>query len=174
MTALTFFIPTLRVLLQDFDPSVQQYADTSLINGLKTALLMNRLPGFGVSLDGTSVTPDIVGPGADPNNFALLVYHTVRYFVLGNPERYSYKTRAVSESFGHTRQFLNSVELDIWQLENGSLITSWQSYHSWVAGCAGLPLGLVLTNVNVAAPFFTANVSTAGVTIAPSSPSVTS
>jgi hypothetical protein len=170
MTSLNFFNITLRVLLGDLDPSTFAYPDLTLANGVRSAILMNKVPGFALTVDQNNVTPDVIGPGTNPNTFALIVYHTVRLFVMNNPDRYSYKTRVLSESFGSTQNFLTTLELDIHKLENGTKFDGWISYHSWVAGMAGLPVGLVLTNVNVKAPFFTANVSTAGVTITPSSP----
>ncbi len=172
MTPLALFYVTLRVFLDDLDPETFAYPDATLLNALRAALLLNKLPGYTLTPDQNAVTPDLLAAGANPNNYALLVYHTVRLFHLGQRDRYSYKTRAVSESFGSMREALLALELDLHQLENGTLFLSWQSYHSWVAGMAGLPAGLVLTNVNVKAPFFTANVSTAGVTITPSSPTV--
>lgn len=171
MTAISFLFPTLRILLEDYQPGITLYPDTTLEQGVQSAVLLNKVPGF--TLDGTrtNITPDLVGAGTTPKNFALTIYHTVRLFLMSKPESSSYRTRAISEKYtGLAQRFMTALELDIWDLEQGSPLLGWQSYHAWVQGMMGLPVGLVLTNVNVHAPFFTANVSTAGVTIAPSSP----
>jgi len=171
-TQLTFLLPTLRMLLGDWDPVARQYSDQALINGLQAVLLMNGLPGYTLTPDNTAVTPAVTGNLQQPTQFALLVFKTVQLFVRQEGDRYSYKTRAMSESFGSRRAYARDIDLEIWQIESGSAFSSWQSYHCWVQGCAGVPVGLALTNVNVQAPFYTANVSMAGVNISPSSPAM--
>jgi|HubBroStandDraft_1064217.scaffolds.fasta_scaffold226593_1 hypothetical protein len=169
-TNLYLFLLTLRVFLDDMG-EVQQYSDTVLMQGVQSVFQMNKLPGYMLTAPGaTTCTPDILAPGTNPNNFAQVVYETLRIFIMSMPESYSYRSRAFSEKFGSPKNFLLSIETDLYKIKNGSRFGSWQSYHSWVAGMAGLPVGLILTNVNVNAPFFTANVSTAGVTITPSQP----
>src|SRR5438309_1983883 len=149
MTNITLAYPTLRVLLQDVGPDVFQYPDATLLQGLRAALTLQRIPGFGLTPDQNNITPDMIGTGTDPNKFALLIYHTCRLFIMGQPEGYSYKTRAMAEKFGSLKLFLQSLENDIHKLENGTMFLGWQSYHAWINGMMGLPAGLVLTDVNV-------------------------
>ncbi len=173
MTPIPFLYPTLRVLMEDYT-APYQYPDATLLQGVTGMLLMNKLPGYS-SPDGANITPDIVGANVNPctgaNLFALAIYQTVKLFYMPKPDLAAYGDRTVKTKYsGAAKRFLTHLELEIDALINCAKFDGWQSYHNWVAGMAGLPVGLTLTNVNVRAPFFTANVSTAGVTITPSSP----
>ncbi len=119
------------------------------------------MPGYAVDTDQSQLTPEVT----DPNKWALVCYHTVKGFVDNNPDRYSYKTRAVGESFGSWRNFLDELKINIYKLENGCMFSTWQTYYTWLAGMSGLPLGLVMARLNVRAPFYTVGLSTDGITV---------
>ena len=149
-------------MLQDFDASARKYPDDVLADGVRTAVQLNKLPGYTLTVDSNGVTPDI----SDPNQFALLVYHTARLFVMGLPDRYAFKTRGFSESVGSLHRFLNAIEQDIHELENGTAFSGYQSYYAWLHGMAGLPLGEVLAQFNVQSPLWTATFTRDGMKVA--------
>jgi hypothetical protein len=154
---------SLRVMLGDFDPSVRRYSDDTLSDGVKTAIQLNKLPTYSLTPDGGSITPDIT----DPNLFALLVYHTVKLFVDSEHDRYSFRTRAFSESFGSRSRFLMTLEHEIHKLENGDMFSGWQNYFSWLSGMAGLPLAEVLTDMHVNAPLWNTTLTREGLRTIP-------
>ncbi len=162
----TFFLP-LRMMLGDLDPSVRRYPDGTLRDAVKTAVVLNKLPGYSLSLDQTGIEPDLVGAGLDPNRFALLCYHTVKLFVDPEHDRYAFRTRAFSESFGSRNRFLQTLELEIHKLENGSMFSAWQNYFTWLSGMAGLPLAEVLTDMHVNAPLWNVTLTREGMRTIP-------
>lgn len=123
-TALSRFYRATRFLLDDRDAEFRQYPDATLLDGLRTALQLNRLPGYALTDDELSVTPAIT----DPNVFALLALHTAKLFADPSPASYSYKRRSISESFGNSYQFLETLLLEIHKLENGTMFSGWQSW----------------------------------------------
>ena len=146
---------------------MQRYPDGTLRDGVRTALVLNKLPGYRLDSDLVSVTPDLVGDGLDPNKFALLCYHAVKLFVDPTPDRYSFRTRALSESFGSVHRFLQSLEMEIHKLENGAMFSGWQNYFAWLSGMAGLPLAEVLTDMHVTAPLWNATLTREGMRTIP-------
>ena len=157
-TAIAEFYETIRFLLGDHDATIQQYPDAVLVQSVRLIIRLNKVPGVTVATDVTQLTPAIT----DPNQWALVAYHTVKGFVDSNPDRYSYKTRAIGESFGSWRNFLDELKLNIYRLENGTMFSGWVKYYTWLAGLAGLPLGLVLAQLRVRAPVYTVGISTDG------------
>jgi hypothetical protein len=157
----------LRIMLGDLDPTIQRYPDAVLGGGVKTAIQLNKLGGTGViytlTPDGAGITPDIT----DPNTYALLCYHTVKLFVDPEHDKYAFRTRAFSETFGSRSRFLNTLEHEIHKLENGEMFSGWQNYFSWLSGMAGLPLAEVLTDMHVNAPLWNATLTREGLRTIP-------
>jgi hypothetical protein len=82
------------------------------------------------------------------------------------PTDVSYRTRAYAQKFGSQRDLLSELNARIHELENGGgAFSGWQSFYCWLAGMDGLPVGGVLTDVNINAPFWTATVTRAGAQI---------
>ena len=154
------FYETLRYLLGDRDATIQLYPDAVLLGGVRSCIRLNQIPALSVGVDNVSLTPEIT----DPNQFALVAYHTVKGFVDSHPDRYSYKTRAMGESFGSWRTFLDELKSNIHRLESGEMFAGWYNYYTWLAGVSGLPLGLVLTELSVRAPFHRVGISVDGIT----------
>ena len=46
---ITFYLP-LRIMLGDLDPTVQKYPDLTLQAGVRTALQLGKVPGYGLRL----------------------------------------------------------------------------------------------------------------------------
>lgn len=157
-TAITDFYETIRFVMGDNDASVQVYPDSVLLKAVRSVIKLNKVPDYAVTEDGLSLTPAV----SDANDFALVVFHVCRAFVAGNPDRYSYRTRAIGESFGSWKDFLATLEMDIHKLENGTMFSGWQSYYSFMAGISGLPVQDILTRFKVNAPFQSATLSQDG------------
>ncbi len=132
-TAITEFYDTLRLLLGDRSSTVIQYPDSTLATAVRSAIRMGKAPGYTLSADLSYVLPQVT----DPNVFALIVYHCCKLFVGNTPDRYSYRTRAISESFGSASGFLLTIDMELWKLENNCLFAGWTSYCSWFCGLTG-------------------------------------
>lgn len=162
-TAITQFYRPLRILLGDADPVVKRFPNEVLGDGVRTAVQLNKLPTYALSVDELSIDPEIT----NPNKFALLTYHTARLFVSPVPEKYSFRTRAFGESFGSVRHHLQTLELEIHRLENGTMFSAWQNYFTWLSGMAGLPLAEVLTDMVAEAPLWHATLTREGIRTLP-------
>ncbi len=150
-----------RILLGDLDATVQHYSDPTLALTSRAAIQLGKVPGIALTLDRTGVTPDPTTP-----QFALWTYWMAKLLATPTPDGYSFRTRAFSERFGHQRDLLGELGARIHELENGEgAFSSWQSYYCWLFGMEGLPVGGILTDVNVRAPFFTATITRAGAQI---------
>jgi hypothetical protein len=153
-------------MMGDLDPTVQRYPDATLAQGVRAAISLNKLASTGITYtipDGENTSPDIT----DPNTFALLCYHTVKLFLDPEYDRYAFKTRAFSESFGSRNRYLMTLEHEINFLENGDMFSGWQNYFTWLSGMAGLPLAEVLTDMEVQAPLWTATLTREGLRTIP-------
>lgn len=162
MSDLSAFRVPLRILLMDYDPSVQQFPDTVLDNATRTTLSFGKVPKYSLTPDTNGVTPDVT----NPNDFALISYHTARFFVAPRPDRFAFKTRPYSESTGSFAKYLQTLEMEIHNLENGTMFSAWQSYFAWLHGVAGLPLGEVLAQFNLQAPLWVATFTRDGMRVA--------
>lgn len=149
-------------MLLDFDPTVRMFPDGVIDDGLRTVLQMGKVPGYSLSVDLGSITPDI----QTAKDYALITYHTAKLFLQGRPDRYSFKTRGFSESFGSYVRALMEVEQEIHNLENGDAFSAWQSYFAWLHGVAGLPLGEVLAQFDLEAPLWRATFTRDGMRVA--------
>jgi hypothetical protein len=148
-------------LLGDLDASVYQFSNSNLDVGVKTMVRMGKLSGFTLSQDSLSVTPSV----DNPNDYALLLYETVRSFVAGNPDSYSFKTRAVGERFGSCSTFLAELEQNIHELRNGTMFDGWQGFIGWVRGMGGLDPMALMTRLTVDAPIQTVSVGVDGMRV---------
>lgn len=160
-TAIADLYETIRWLLGDHDPTVPQYVDSQLASAVRGCIRLQRVPGYALTPDLAAITPAL----SDPNKWALVCYHVVKGYIDSNPDRYAWGTRALRESFGSWRGFLDELKLNIYRLENGAMFSGWYNYYTWLAGMSGLPLDLVLTQLNVRAPFISVDISTDGVNV---------
>lgn len=154
-TNLTEFHECLRAVLDDNDPDAPQYEVATLSKTLRSVVRMGQLPGYTLTADRLEITPAI----ATARDFALLVYKSARMLVAPRPALYQFKTRALTETFGNYRQFLDHLEETIYALENGeAMFSSWQNFAGWFQGLYGISLPALLTNVNITAPINTVQV----------------
>lgn len=158
MSSIAVFRMPIRFVLGDnnSDATLFSYPDDSIDEAVRTVLFFGKMKGFSISpSDNTMITPDVV----DPNRCALLSYHAAKLFVDPMPSRYSFKTRAQSESIGDFKGLVATLESEIYRLENGTMFTGWMNYFNWISGMSGLPLGQVLTQLNVNNPIYSQNFS---------------
>lgn len=159
MTAILNFNRPVRAILGDRG-SIQRYADGAIADGVKTVIQVNALPGYVLTPDESGITPDV-----DANQFGILVYRTCRLFVAPETRPYAYRRRAMGESFGSQRDFMQLIETEIWKMENGTAFDGFQSYYNWLGGMLGLPIWEVMSDVNINAPFQVLTVGRNGITI---------
>lgn len=158
-TPISEFYETLRFLLGDHDPTIQQYPDAVLAAAVRSTIRLQKVPGLAVDLDLMQLTPGI----QEPNQWALVAYHVAVGFIASHPDQYAYNTRALSERFGGWIAARDELKRNIYKLENGTMFSGWINYYTWLAGMAGLPLGLVMAQLTVRAPFYTVAISTDGI-----------
>lgn len=161
MTAISDFYDTLRWLLGDYDSTYQRYSDALLARAIQSTVRLNKLPDFALDTNPAYINPEIT----DPNDWALLAYHCVKGFVDSRPSLRTLRTRAQSMAVGHYERFLDELKTNIYRLENGDMFSGWQNYYTWLAGMSGLPLGVVMAQLNVSAPWYSVGISTDGISV---------
>lgn len=150
-----------RLLLGDLDATVRQFADSTLAVSARSVIQLGKIVGVNLTVDRLGVEPD-----PTTAQFALWCYWQAKLLLNPSPDNYSFRTRAFAEKFGHQRDLLGELGARIHELENGTgVFSGWQSYYTWLIGMEGLPVGGILTDVNIRAPFFTATVTRAGAQI---------
>jgi hypothetical protein len=117
MSLLTTYHPVLRAVLGDRDPDVHMYDGDQLSDAMTAVVNVGKVPGYAITQDGTGITPDLT-PASDQPSYALLVYHTAKMFVVTLTAT-SYRTRAFSESFGDSKEFIVDILQEVYRLENG-------------------------------------------------------
>lgn len=156
------FVPVLRLLLNDLNPTVQEFATSTLTSGVVAVIKLNEAPGYYLSPDQSTVLPAF----CNPNAFALISYKTARLFVTGTPSKYSFKSRAFSESIGSYRDFIFDLDRHIYEIENGEMFSGWQMFYGFLSGISGLSLLEVFTTMRVNSPFYSITLTATGGTAA--------
>jgi hypothetical protein len=145
MSLLTDFIDPVRAILGDFNTTYRKYQDSAITGVLRTMLRMGKVPGYSLSTDARSVSPAIGNDAV--RAFALLVYHASLTLLNPNAASYSYRTRAMGETFGNQRDFVRDLQNALYDLEFGEMFVSYQSYYSWMNGMAGQNIWAVLSEM---------------------------
>ena len=175
MTPINLFFGPVRLMLDDWDPSVRRYPDSVLLSGVQAIVQLGRLNrsilapnvGFTITPDGQSITPDVVTAApASADLFALGCLHTAKLFLDPQRDRYSFRTRSVAESLGNQYRYLSTLEAEIHKLENGEMFAGYQNYWSWLTGTSGLPLGEILAQFDVQSPLWKATFTRDGMRVA--------
>lgn len=154
--------PVIRILLNDLNPLWPEFANSTLQQTVAAILLLRQIPGYGLSPDGTTITPAF--PNA--NGFALVCYKAARTLMVGLPEKYSMRTRAFSENIGNARRSIMDLDKYIYDIESECGIVGWQSFYSFLAGISNLSLLEVFTNMKVNSPFYSVTLTATGGTAA--------
>jgi len=137
-----------RAVLGDFNASFRKYQDTAIASVVKTVVRLGRIPGHALTSDLLNFTPAITSP----KTLGLVVYHAAKMMLLPNAASYRYRLRAISEQFGEQKIFLMDLETALFELENGEMFYTFQSFYGWIQGITGVDLWAALTEVKVNAP----------------------
>lgn len=155
-TLITDLYEPLRHLL----PKETTYEDTALLAGVRAMIGMGKLPDYALTPDRLEITPALT----DPNDYALLLYHTALSFVQSKPSQYSWRTRALSETVGSYATFVRQLDQHLYELEHGTMFESWTSLHTFLAGIDGLVPAAILRGATTV-PSGTAVLSETGLTL---------
>lgn len=126
----------LRTLLGDFDNGTTPltWTDSVLSDALRTVLLMGRVSGYAVGEDQAAITPGILPPDGDPNDFALLLLVAAKMLMFPQSPAVSLRTRAMTFRRGSLKDLLIAWDTQIEDLQSGDLFQSWDA----LRGCAGV------------------------------------
>lgn len=132
-TPLSEFYEPVRALLGDFNREVRRHEDSAIASVLRMLVRGGRLTGYALAVDRLSISPEVLAPDA----WITLAYRAAITFILPESGSYSYRMRAVSESFGDRKHVLVALEQQLREVENGGadvVFGSWQSLSGWLAG----------------------------------------
>lgn len=119
-TLISDFRPFIRTVIGDSHPVIKQFAPEQIDDAVKLTVNLGKAPGISLTTDGTKVTPAVVV--TDPlqsRNWARIVLHSARRFVDVNAASSSYRFRAMSESFGESKELVFSLLMEIYEMEYG-------------------------------------------------------
>jgi len=151
----------IRAFLGDFNTTVRKYSDTAIADVVRTVVRCGHVPG---------ITVDGAGTGLDPGLTTTLLYAQVVYqsclkFVGPNIGSYSYRTRALGESFGNQSHFVLELQSALSAIENGAGFGAFIDFHTWAMSITGVPLWNMLTELRTNAPIATVTVGRDGITV---------
>lgn len=130
--AVATWVEDVRAILGDQD-SIPTYSDSKIAANLRSVVRLQRVQGLAVSSDGTAIEGTIT-----PTVYALIALFAAKTFVASEPDRYAYRTRALSESFGGRRTLLMEIEEQIHSLTSGDMVSSLETFRSYIAGISGV------------------------------------
>ncbi len=162
-TPLRAFYEPVRAFLGDFDDTLRRYDDRAIDAVVRSLVQCGQFSGYTVTADFQKVAPAV----SDPRLFGLLVYKACETFAAPESQSYSYRTRALSESFGDNKMLIWRLEQLRSELENGEngMCSSWQSFLPWAKSITGINLWAQLSEVNVRAPVATITIGRDGVQV---------
>lgn len=103
---------TVRFILGDHDPDQPMFTDNAVDAAVRSALTLRKVPALSLDPARTVITPE---PTAD--QVALVCFHTAKLWLAGDPDKYEYRTRALAEKFGGSRNAMDELEQSIHELE---------------------------------------------------------
>jgi hypothetical protein len=122
-TLISTFRDPLRAYLLDTHPTIKQYDADQLDQAVRLVVNLGKAPGITVTTGddaNDSLTPDVTPVNDESDNWARIVLHAAKRFVLPNAAASSYRTRAVAETFGESREMVFDLLNDVYQLEFGA------------------------------------------------------
>lgn len=164
MTPVTEFREPVRFLLGDHEEP-PLYLDTAIDRGVRFVVKGGLIEGQTLSPDLSQIQPGLT----DPNQYLLLGYEVAQRFLAAQPDRQSFRTRALSRSVGGMASPLFAVEEAIYKLRHGAMFDGWGSFGTWLIGVGGLPgeaLWAHLSRLYLRQPVDTVTVGEDGVTLA--------
>lgn len=160
-TPVSNFYEPVRAFLDDFNTTVQKYSDTTIASVVRAIVNCGEMPGYTMQ-DHANIAPGV----NDMRVFGQIVYRTCIRLVAPRTSAYSYRTRAISESFGSSREFLMSLESALLDSENaGVSFNSSLDFASWAKSVTGVDIWAGLTDMNVNAPVATVSIGAGGIQV---------
>jgi hypothetical protein len=154
--------PAVRAILGDLDPQFQRYQDAAIANVVRTMVRVGKLGStYALTPDNRGITPAI----AVPTDYAILIYSSAKTILMPNAAAYSYRQRAMGESFGAQRDFVFDLECALHDAQNGEVFHTMQSFYGWVNALTGLNIWSLLTDMSTRAPVATVTIGRAGITV---------
>ena len=150
-----------RVCLGDFNPNFRKYSDDAIASVVRTCLRIGKIPLQSAGSDGWSIAPGIVLP----SQMALLMYHSAKMFMGPLAIETKLDSRALGQRKGRPELFWFDLNNAIYEIENGEMFSSFQSFYSWVNSLTGIDIWSVMSDMRTAAPVATVNIGRAGVTV---------
>ncbi len=162
-TTISDLYEPVRAFLGDFNSTVRKYQDASIADVIRSVVRCGRVPGITVGSGNLTLEPGL----STPLLFAQTVYHACLAFIGPNAASYSYRTRAIGESFGEQKDFIHELKTALYEIENGgaSSFTGWVDFHSWAMSLTGVDLWAVMSEVKTNAPVATITVGRDGITV---------
>ena len=158
--ALTDFCEPIRAIMGDFT-SPYQFEDAALASVVRSAVRMGRAPGYGITGDGQSITPPVI----KAYDLAIISYWCARMLLGPQMKSSSWRTRAMSTRDGSQLDFMLELENLIYNMENPTMVSSFQSYYAWVNSLAGINVWGLMTEMKVQSPVATVTIGTGGIQI---------
>jgi len=151
----------IRAMLGDHNPQFRKYEDGVLASVVRTCLRSGKLPGYCLSPNRMGIVPPITVP----RDFGLLIHHAAKMILLPDAGDYSYKTRALSERFGEQRLFVQNLENALYDLQNGEVFSTFQSFYGWVNALTGMNIWSLMTDMTTRAPVANVIIGRAGIQV---------
>ena len=159
-TAIADFCEPVRAIMGDFR-TPYEFEDGAIASVVRTVVRTGKAPRYTVSADGLNVLPAITLSGP----FSQVVYWSARTLLRPIAHSQAWGSRALKVRRESRRDFLRELENEIYYLENGSGITTFQSWYSWVNSLAGINVWGLMTEMKVRAPVSTVQIGISGVQI---------
>lgn len=167
VTPIWMTVDPVRAVLGDFPKlGKYRYEDNTVTRMVRALVQMGELNGYCLTPDMSAIAPVITNPKA----FGTLIYKTAKRLLLPNAAPYSYRTRAMSESFGAQTAFLADLENALYDLQNPTMFSSYQTFYAWLGGVVGLDVWTMMTKMKVDAPIAEAQINISGLYINSGSP----
>ena len=167
VTPVWMTIEPVRAVLGDFPKlGKHRYEESTVTRMVRALVQMGELDGYVLTPDLNGIAPVIT----NPKIFGALIYKAAKRLLLPNAAMYSYRTRAMSESFGEQKAFVADLENALYDLENPTMFRSYQTFYAWLGGVVGLDIWTMMTKMKVDAPIAEAEINISGLYLNTGSP----
>jgi hypothetical protein len=117
-TKIESFRESIRTLLGDNHPTIKNYHQDQLDAAVRLVVRLGKAPGVTLSTDGLSVEPTITPFDTQQGkNWARIVLNSAKRFIITDSAAGSFRTRALSESFGERREMVFDILNEVYSLE---------------------------------------------------------
>lgn len=163
-TSISEFRDPVRAVLGDFNTTVRRYQDSAIDAVVKTLVRCGKFTGLAIDATGLAITPNV----QDGAQYGRIVYEAALAFVAPNAGAYSYRTRALAETFGEQKLFLQQLQNALYDLETGggaAMFGTVQTFRGWVLSLTGLNAWEEMSEVKLQTPVSTITVGADGVQV---------